>query len=144
MGALEDLDRLLIRAPDQPPMTYQEFDRYDAYRFLQNFTDDEWAELRSLWKRRPGEWQIYLAQLLDEGPTKQRVAILVEMMESMFIELMEEALDSLPEDLPNITLSEQTIARLLKRPERFSPNAFLDHPNLPRLLKAAGHPVQKV
>jgi hypothetical protein len=142
MSTLDDLDRLLINAKDDT-MMFLEVYQSDMYPILQKLTDDEWAELRSLWKRRPPEWQLCLARVLDAGPTKATVPILVEMLESMNIDLMEAALDSLPSRLPAISLSEHAIARLLKKPERFSSNVFLEHPSLPRLLEAAGHPARK-
>src|SRR5450432_2019676 len=118
MGTLDDLDRLLNDAKDDTTM-FQEVYQYDMYPLLQSLTDDEWAELRGLWKRRPPGWQLCLARVLDVGPTKETVAILVEMLESMNIDLMDAALDSLPSDLPGISLSEHAIAHLLKKPERF-------------------------
>jgi hypothetical protein len=142
VGALQDLDRLLVRA-ESDPQGYEEAEKYEAYPLLRQLTDDDWLQLRSLWKRRPAEWRLVLAKLLEDGPPKQTVPIFVEMLESMDIELMEAVLDVLPPELPDISLSEQVIARLLRKSARFNRNVLLENPNLPRLLKAAGHPIQK-
>jgi hypothetical protein len=142
VGALQDLDRLLAKAVSDP-QGYEEVEKYNAYPLLQQLTDDDWFQLRSLWKHRPAEWQRVLAKLLEDGPPKQTVPIFVDMLESMNIDLMEAVLDVLPPELTDISLSEQVIARLLRPSVRFNRNAFLENPNLPRLLKAVGHPIQK-
>lgn len=142
MGALQELDRLLIAA-ESDLAGYVEVDQFDAHAHMQKLTDDDWSELRSLWKRRPHEWQLVLAKLLEDGPPKETIAILVEMLESMNIDLMEAALDALPPELPDISLPGPVIARLVRKSERFNRNVFLENRNLPRLLKAAGQPIRE-
>ncbi len=142
MGALQELDRLLIAA-ESDLSGYVEVDQYDAHARMRELTDDDWLQLRSLWKRRSSDWQLVLAKLLEDGPPKQTIAILLEMIESMNIELMEAALDALPAELPAISLSESVVARLLKNSERFNRNVFLENRNLARLMDAAGRPIQK-
>jgi hypothetical protein len=139
VGALQELDRLLIAA-ESDLSGYVEVDQYDAHARMQELTDDDWIQLRDLWKQRSSDWQLVLASLLEDGPPGQTIAILLEMLESMNIDLMEAALDALPPELPDISLSEPVIARLLRKSERFNRNVFLENRNLPRLLKAAGHP----
>ncbi len=142
MGALQELDRLLIAA-ESDLSGYVEVDQYDAHARMRELTDDDWLQLRSLWKGRSSDWQLVLAKLLEDGPPKQTIAILLEMIESMNIELMEAALDALPAELPAISLSESVVARLLKNSERFNRNVFLENRNLARLMDAAGRPIQK-
>lgn len=142
MGALQELDRLLIAA-ESDLSGYVEVDQYDAHARMRELTDDDWLQLRNLWKRRSSDWQLVLAKLLEDGPPKQTIAILLEMIKSMNIELMEAALDALPAELPAISLSESVVARLLKNSERFNRNVFLENRNLARLMDAAGRPIQK-
>jgi hypothetical protein len=141
MGALDDLDRLLIKVGDDEA-GFSEIYLHDGYWFIEKLTDAEWLALSDLWKRRPEQWQLFLAQLLDVGPVKERLAILLDMIETRNDELIFWALECLPPDLPEISLSDETVAYLLRKPVRFRANVWLEHRDLPRLLKAAGRPYE--
>lgn len=127
MTKLKEFDELLSDTAGITTDSWYDYMEDNAVSKTKDFNDSDWKELSNLWKTKPEDWQIRLAEVLGSSNLSKTAPVLEDMVREAIPSVAAEALNSLSgiDDDGNCYIPNDDMLQLMEKIYADSSNQYV-------------------